>query len=223
MEGDERFRANAEGLLDGSVKLEGLDIDNNMRWTILKALAGVNAIDNARIDEELAKRDTTENREFAYGARASRATAKAKAWAWDQALHNGDLTNMQLEAVAAGFASTPREDLAKPYAAEYFNQVDWVWEHKTFHMAEALLEGLYPSYADPAELVRLGDQWLSEHADAPRALRRIIIENLTWASLYNSVVLPFAAIGWITPIWAALGMSVSSLLVVINALRLTRT
>ena len=52
--------------------------------------------------------------------------------------------------------------------------------------------------------------------------RRIIIENLTWASLYNGLVLPFAAIGWITPIWAALGMSVSSLLVVLNALRLTR-
>ncbi|HEX5841914.1 MAG TPA: HAD-IC family P-type ATPase, partial [Pseudomonas sp.] len=53
--------------------------------------------------------------------------------------------------------------------------------------------------------------------------RRIIIENLTWASLYNGLVLPFAAIGWITPIWAALGMSLSSLLVVVNALRLTRT
>lgn len=52
--------------------------------------------------------------------------------------------------------------------------------------------------------------------------RRIIIENLAWASLYNGLVLPFAALGWITPIWAALGMSVSSLLVVVNALRLTR-
>ena len=52
--------------------------------------------------------------------------------------------------------------------------------------------------------------------------RRIIIENLTWASLYNGLVLPFAAMGWITPIWAALGMSLSSLLVVLNALRLTR-
>ena len=53
--------------------------------------------------------------------------------------------------------------------------------------------------------------------------RRIIIENLSWASLYNGLVLPFAALGWITPIWAALGMSLSSLLVVLNALRLTRT
>ena len=51
---------------------------------------------------------------------------------------------------------------------------------------------------------------------------RIIIENLAWASLYNGLILPFAAVGWVTPLWAALGMSISSLLVVLNALRLTR-
>ena len=52
-----------------------------------------------------------------------------------------------------------------------------------------------------------------------RRSRHIIIENLTWASLYNGLILPFAAIGWVTPLWAALGMSASSLLVVLNASR----
>ncbi len=52
--------------------------------------------------------------------------------------------------------------------------------------------------------------------------RRVIIENLGWATLYNGLIIPFAAIGWVTPGWAALGMSASSLLVVLNALRLTR-
>ena len=52
--------------------------------------------------------------------------------------------------------------------------------------------------------------------------RRVIIENLTWATLYNGLVIPFAAVGWVTPGWAAFGMSISSLLVVLNALRLTR-
>ena len=55
-----------------------------------------------------------------------------------------------------------------------------------------------------------------------RRTRHIIIENLLWATLYNVLVLPLAAFGWVTPVWAALGMSVSSLLVVLNALRLTR-
>jgi Cu2+-exporting ATPase len=56
-----------------------------------------------------------------------------------------------------------------------------------------------------------------------RRTRRIILENLAWATLYNGLVLPFAALGLVTPLWAAVGMSVSSLLVVLNALRLART
>jgi Cu2+-exporting ATPase len=56
-----------------------------------------------------------------------------------------------------------------------------------------------------------------------RRTRSIIIQNMTWAGLYNGLVLPFAALGWVTPLWAAVGMSVSSLLVVLNALRLSST
>lgn len=55
-----------------------------------------------------------------------------------------------------------------------------------------------------------------------RRTRRVIIQNLLWAGLYNGLMLPFAALGWVTPIWAAVGMSISSLTVVLNALRLTR-
>ena len=55
-----------------------------------------------------------------------------------------------------------------------------------------------------------------------RRTRRIIIDHQAGASLSSGLVLPCAALGWVTPIWAALGMSLSSLLVVLNALRLTR-
>ena len=176
--GDAAFEANAKGLLDGSVKLDGLEIDNNFRWTIINALSTINAIGQSDIDAELAKRETTENREFALGARAVAGIAEAKEWAWNEALHNDELTNMQLESVARGFASTPRADLAEPYAAKYFEVADWIWKNKTFHMAEALLEGLYPSYADPATLVDLGDAWLASHADADNALQRIVRGNV---------------------------------------------
>ncbi len=65
-------------------------------------------------------------------------------------------------------------------------------------------------------------QALVQAFELARRTRRIIIENLLWAGLYNGLMLPFAAIGWITPLWAAAGMSVSSLIVVLNALRLVR-
>lgn len=53
-----------------------------------------------------------------------------------------------------------------------------------------------------------------------RRARRVIAENLAWATAYNLLALPLAALGVLAPYWAALGMSTSSLVVVLNALRL---
>ncbi|WP_082354000.1 heavy metal translocating P-type ATPase [Marinagarivorans algicola] len=51
---------------------------------------------------------------------------------------------------------------------------------------------------------------------------RIIKQNLAWALGYNLVALPLAAAGFVPPWMAAIGMSASSLIVVLNALRLAR-
>ncbi len=51
---------------------------------------------------------------------------------------------------------------------------------------------------------------------------RIIRQNISWALLYNVVAIPAAAMGYVEPWLAAIGMSISSLVVVLNALRLNR-
>jgi len=51
---------------------------------------------------------------------------------------------------------------------------------------------------------------------------RIVKQNLAWALAYNSFAIPFAAMGLIAPWLAALGMSLSSIIVVANASRLRR-
>lgn len=52
--------------------------------------------------------------------------------------------------------------------------------------------------------------------------KSIIRQNYSWAIIYNLSVLPLAAAGFVAPYWSAIGMSLSSLFVVLNSIRLIR-
>ncbi|MGA9993760.1 MAG: heavy metal translocating P-type ATPase [Thiobacillaceae bacterium] len=73
-----------------------------------------------------------------------------------------------------------------------------------------------------ADMVMLGGHLsaLAEGVSTARKTRTIIRQNLGWALVYNLIAIPAAALGHVTPWMAGIGMSASSLLVVLNALRL---
>jgi Cu2+-exporting ATPase len=64
---------------------------------------------------------------------------------------------------------------------------------------------------------------LADAFDLARGAMRVIRQNLGWAALYNLAAVPAAAAGFVTPWMAGIGMSGSSLAVVLNALRLRRS
>ena len=75
-----------------------------------------------------------------------------------------------------------------------------------------------------SDLVLLSGQ-LEGLLDALRTSRRtmaIVRQNLAWAIAYNVVALPLAMAGYVTPWMAGIGMAASSLLVVLNTLRIAR-
>jgi Cu2+-exporting ATPase len=74
------------------------------------------------------------------------------------------------------------------------------------HADAVLLTGRLEALADAAE-----------SADAAMAVVR---QNLAWAMIYNMIAIPAAAAGLISPWMSGIGMSVSSMLVIANALRL---
>jgi P-type Cu2+ transporter len=67
---------------------------------------------------------------------------------------------------------------------------------------------------------RLADL-VGARASAKRAMR-IVRQNFIWAGLYNTVCIPLALVGWLPPWAAGLGMALSSMVVVLNALRAAR-
>ena len=74
-----------------------------------------------------------------------------------------------------------------------------------------------------ADMVMLGSRLatLADGVALARKTQHIIRQNLGWALGYNLIAIPAAAFGHVTPWLAGIGMSVSSLLVVLNALRLS--
>jgi Cu2+-exporting ATPase len=64
---------------------------------------------------------------------------------------------------------------------------------------------------------------LPQAIERARAALRVVRQNLGWALFYNLAAVPLAAFGLVPPWLAALGMSLSSLGVVLNARRLTRS
>lgn len=74
-----------------------------------------------------------------------------------------------------------------------------------------------------ADFVVLGEQIgaVASSFQVARRTLRVVRQNLWWAAAYNAVCVPLAVLGWL-PAWlAGLGMALSSLLVVLNALRLS--
>jgi Cu2+-exporting ATPase len=75
-----------------------------------------------------------------------------------------------------------------------------------------------------ADVVMLGESLapLTTAVEMSRKTMRIVRQNLAWAIVYNALALPLAAAGFVPPWLAAIGMSMSSLVVILNALRLNR-
>ncbi|WP_414707579.1 heavy metal translocating P-type ATPase [Rhodoferax sp. UBA5149] len=90
--------------------------------------------------------------------------------------------------------------------------------HVSFAFGQAV-----PLAQAQADFVVLGDQLdaVVRTLRLARRTLRVVRQNLWWAAIYNAVCVPLAVAGWL-PAWlAGLGMGLSSLLVVLNALRLS--
>ncbi|MFD3704417.1 aminopeptidase N [Nocardia sp. NPDC058658] len=152
---------------------EGLAMDPDLRWALWTALAATGAAKADDLDTELERDDTASGRTAHRRALAARPDAEVKAAAWDCALGDTTLTNDHLDATIDGFRAGPHRDLIAPYDDEYFAALRTVWDTHSIEIARRIVVGLFPA-ADTLDGV---DRWLAANADAPSALRRLVIEQ----------------------------------------------
>jgi len=165
------------GLLDGTVLLDGVTVDTELRWALLGRLVsrGFRGIGEADIDAELARDATDAGERHAAACRAAVPAAGAKQAAWDT-LVSGELPLAKFRAVLNGFADPDQPELVNPYRERYFAVVGDVWRDWSSAMAQDFVIGAYTVGAMSEETVRITDEYIAA-TDPPAALRRLLLEG----------------------------------------------
>ncbi|KQZ08508.1 aminopeptidase N [Agromyces sp. Root1464] len=164
-------------LLDGSIKLAGLDIDLDLHWELVVARATLGAASDDEIDAALARDDTAKGRLLAETARAARPDQAVKDAAWRRVATDASLSNDLARAIADGWQRTAQPELLATTATEYFAMLQGVWASRSFTMASLVVKRLYPAPLVSPELAVMTRAWL-EANPTPAPLHRLVSEQL---------------------------------------------
>ena len=103
--------------------LDGLTVDQDLRWELLASLVAGGRPGQDRIDAELERDNTANGQNAAALATAAIPTPEAKAAAWESIVVKGELSNAIQGSAVAGFTRVLDTALLEPYAEKYFDAV----------------------------------------------------------------------------------------------------
>ena len=161
--------------------LTGLQVDTDLRWRIVTALAAGGRIDadgpqTPFIDAELGRDPTAAGRRHAAAAAAARPQADVKAHAWREVIEDDTLPNITARAIIGGWVQPGQRELLAPYTQRYFGSIAAVWERRSSEVAQTVVVGLYPHWDVSTEALQAAD-WFLGGLHVPPALHRLVIEG----------------------------------------------
>ena len=162
------------GLLDGSISIDGLVIDTELRWRLLHRLVSRGAAGYPEIAAELDRDATDAGARHAATCRASVPDPEAKEEAWQQIV-SGTLPNATFRAMLAGFADDDQLALLAPYQDRYFEAVPRIWRDWSPDMARWFVSYAYPIADNLAVISATSDAINS--SDLPPGLVRLLSEG----------------------------------------------
>ncbi len=164
------------GLVDGTLVLDGLTVDTDLRWGLLQALAAAGRVGETELAAELQRDNTATGKRQQALALAARPTAEAKEAAWTAVVTDGSLPNALMDATLGGFAQPGQRELLTPYRDRYFEALDGIWASRTPEMAQTMTMLLYPFLLIDDDTVAAADAYLAR-PDINNSARRLVSEG----------------------------------------------
>ena len=164
------------GLLDGTTGLDGLAVDTELRWALLRRLVSRGVRGEGAVDAELSRDATDAGERHAAGCRAAVPTLTAKRETWET-LTDGKLTIAMFRATVIGFADPDQPALVQPYRPEFFAALAQVWAEWSSAMAQDFVTYGYQIGAVDETTIAATDDYLASSPESPGALRRLLVEG----------------------------------------------
>ncbi|WP_441246098.1 aminopeptidase N [Kitasatospora sp. McL0602] len=165
------------GLLAGTARIDGLEIDQELRWELWLALASAGEAEEAELRAELERDNTASGKQHLTHCLAARPTPEAKAAAWSAVVDSDALPNALVEANIAGFAQAGQRGLTAGYLTPYFELLESVWAQRSIEIAMRIVGGFFPRLQTTEATLAAADAWLTGHPQAAPALRRLVLEG----------------------------------------------
>ncbi|WP_223690342.1 aminopeptidase N [Leifsonia poae] len=164
-------------LRSGETTLPGLEVDTDLAWELLIAVAAGGKATRAEIDTALSADNTANGAQFAAQAAASLPSQAEKQAAWDSVFATDTAANTIVRYTGLGFQRAADKTVLASFVKPYFEALQGVWESRSYKIAEYLVAGMYPAPLANTELRDATRAWLDANKE-PAALRRLVIENL---------------------------------------------
>jgi len=166
------------GIRSGAITLPGLDIDTDLGWELLIALASGGRASADDIDAYLSVDNTATGAQSAAHARAALPGVENKQRAFDSVWKLDDQPNTIVRTTGLGFQRAVDPSVFEAFVPQYFDQLETMWASRTYAIADDLIEGFWPISLANEALATAAQDWLNAHDEAPAPLRRLIGENL---------------------------------------------
>ena len=163
--------------------LAGLQIDTDLRWRLVTALATAGEIDADGpaapfIDAEVQRDPTAAGKRHGAQAAAARPQPQVKEEAWTTVVEDDALPNITARSMIAGIAPRGQHELLKPFTERYFRAIPGVWARRSSEVAQTVVIGLYPHWDISDTGIAAADAFLAApESEVPPALRRLVLEG----------------------------------------------
>ncbi|MBF4160144.1 aminopeptidase N [Nocardioides acrostichi] len=164
------------GVLDGEVVLEGLAVDQDLRWSLITSLAAAGRV-GSRIADELTRDPTISGQEHAAAARAAQPDADAKQEAWRLGVLDASTPNETGRSIVTSFPRAGQDDVLAPYVDAYLEAAEHAWETLGSHRASVVLGYVFPVVLASADVAQRLESWLAS-TEAPAPAQRYVREAL---------------------------------------------